>query len=741
MLSTALTPPEQLMLELINRARADPAAEAQRLKGTVLNGKKYNGDLNEGLDPGRISNMSRQPLAPNPLLLNSIRGQLQWLLAHYQPGANPHIGQGGSSPQDRIEAAGYNWYDWGESLAYTTGFPTVNLGAAVYQHHMFLFVDTTVAGRGHRLNMLRNGYSEVGVGVIAGPFSTGQRAWSGMDFAAGSNYAFLTGVALTDSVVHNHFYEVGEGIGGVVVTATNNATSQVYTDTTGAAGGYAIELPSGTYTVTAVGGGINRTLQVVMGNWNVKRDFELNPDTMAPTASADLSDALVGSSQPYTLAVTYADNVGIGRGSIDGSAYASDIEVTGPGGYDQRATLLDVGSSLPGTPVKGTYQITPPSGGWVEGSYVVSINANEVSDRAGNYVAASSLGDFNLAVDNTPPAAVISPTSGQTRATRINYTVTFSEPVSDFSAGDVTIGGTAAPRHVVVSGTGATYTVSVSGMTSAGSVTVALVAGVAHDAAGNPSDPSNTGRVDFVFPVDRLGVFRGGLAAGKWLLDTGGSGTVVNFDGKKGDTPVAGDFDGDGNDELGVFRNGLWYIDWNHNGILDADERVAPMRWRFGGGGDKPVVADWDGDGADDIAVYHAATGQFYRDINGNHVLDATERRSAPRFDGKTGGIPVVGNWSNNHLGDELGVYRGGEWRLDLDGNGSFLTGAANHSYIYKSGARGEAPMAGDWDGDGVTNLAVFVNGSWFLDDGDHVFNEAAVAFGKNGDKGAAGKW
>ena len=47
---------EQYLLELINRGRADPAAEAAR----------YGIDLNEGLSPGTISSDPKQPLAVNP---------------------------------------------------------------------------------------------------------------------------------------------------------------------------------------------------------------------------------------------------------------------------------------------------------------------------------------------------------------------------------------------------------------------------------------------------------------------------------------------------------------------------------------------------------------------------------------------------------------------------------------------------------------------------------------------------
>ena len=57
--------------------------------------------------------------------------------------------------------------------------------------------------------------------------------------------------------------------------------------------------------------------------------------------------------------------------------------------------------------------------------------------------------------------------------------------------------------------------------------------------------------------------------------------------------PVVGDFNGDGIDEIGVYRDGTWYIDTNNNGIIDQGDQV----FQLGGPGDKPVVGDWDGDG------------------------------------------------------------------------------------------------------------------------------------------------
>ena len=64
LLSTATpTNEEQFMLELINRARSAPLAEANR----------YRVALNEGLAPHTITADKRQPLAFNPNLISSAR--------------------------------------------------------------------------------------------------------------------------------------------------------------------------------------------------------------------------------------------------------------------------------------------------------------------------------------------------------------------------------------------------------------------------------------------------------------------------------------------------------------------------------------------------------------------------------------------------------------------------------------------------------------------------------------------
>src|SRR6185437_12678148 len=72
---------EQYAVELLNRARANPTAEAARWNGfNDGQGHTFTGELNEGLAAGTISTAAKQPLAINPMLVSSARGHAQWMV-------------------------------------------------------------------------------------------------------------------------------------------------------------------------------------------------------------------------------------------------------------------------------------------------------------------------------------------------------------------------------------------------------------------------------------------------------------------------------------------------------------------------------------------------------------------------------------------------------------------------------------------------------------------------------------
>ncbi|WP_153556643.1 CAP domain-containing protein [Roseimaritima sediminicola] len=238
-----ITPHSQLLIELINRARENPVAEAGR----------YGIGLNDDVPPeSTISSDAKQPLAPHQALVDAAMAHSLDMLerdyfAHNSPEPNS------TTPSDRAIAAGYP-VGAGENIGWggTTG--TVDQIAHVYVRHERLFRSV-----GHRINMLYSPYREVGTGVQYGVFTAyNQQAGRDIDYNAsmatemfgsrGGNY-FITGVAFDDSVTDDAFYDIGEALGGLAVQAESN-TGNVYQTTTADAGGYALEVPEGTYTIT-----------------------------------------------------------------------------------------------------------------------------------------------------------------------------------------------------------------------------------------------------------------------------------------------------------------------------------------------------------------------------------------------------------------------------------------------------------------------------------------------------------
>ncbi|MCE9616106.1 MAG: hypothetical protein K8T26_17680 [Lentisphaerae bacterium] len=96
---------------------------------------------------------------------------------------------------------------------------------------------------------------------------------------------------------------------------------------------------------------------------------------------------------------------------------------------------------------------------------------------------------------NPPLTVTINQAVGQadpTTGVTINFTVVFSQAVSDFATGDVTLGGTAGATTAIVTGSGTTYNVAVSGMSAGGTVIASIDAGRAHDDAYGTANNAST---------------------------------------------------------------------------------------------------------------------------------------------------------------------------------------------------------------------------------------------------------
>lgn len=176
--------------------------------------------------------------------------------------------------------------------------------------------------------------------------------------------------------------------------------------------------------------------------------------------------------------------------------------------------------------------------------------------------------------------------------------------------------------------------------------------------------------------TDSVGVYRNGTF---FLRNSNSAGTAdLAFPyGVPGDIAVTGDWDGDGIDTVGVFRNGVFYLR-NSNTPGPADIQVF-----YGQTGDKPVVGDWNGDGVDTVGIFRA--GVFYlRNSNTNGFADIQVSF------GLATDLPIVGDWDGDGT-DTIGVYRNGEYYMrNFNTTGPF-------SILAYYGTSADVPIKGDW--------------------------------------------
>ncbi|HKP67701.1 MAG TPA: M36 family metallopeptidase, partial [Pyrinomonadaceae bacterium] len=89
-----------------------------------------------------------------------------------------------------------------------------------------------------------------------------------------------------------------------------------------------------------------------------------------------------------------------------------------------------------------------------------------------------------------------------------------------------------------------------------------------------------------------------------WVRRSTDGGTLIS--GPMTGSPLAIDYNGDGYADFATFNNGSWRIAGNGPGFGLALNAI------FGMAGDKAVPADYDGDGRDDLAVYRPSDGTWY---------------------------------------------------------------------------------------------------------------------------------
>jgi len=187
-------------------------------------------------------------------------------------------------------------------------------------------------------------------------------------------------------------------------------------------------------------------------------------------------------------------------------------------------------------------------------------------------------------------------------------------------------------------------------------------------------------------PTD-LAYFRPGN--NNWYYQ-GGTTFQAHF-GFSTDRLVPADYDGDGAADLAIYRDGQWWI--GRFGIFGAtDVRVV----QFGLPSDIPVPANYFGDARDEIAIYREGTWW---------MLDLATGQIRVEHFGLADDRPVPADYDGDGRADQA-VYRNGEWHLNRSSLGYT---------VIQFGLPEDKPVIGDYDGDGKTDLAVFRNGIWYV--------------------------
>ncbi len=175
-----------------------------------------------------------------------------------------------------------------------------------------------------------------------------------------------------------------------------------------------------------------------------------------------------------------------------------------------------------------------------------------------------------------------------------------------------------------------------------------------------------------------------------YLRDANTQGVADNryYFGIPGDLPIVGDFNGDGCDTVSIYRpsEARFYI-INEIGNGEAGIGAADFSFLFGDHGDKPFAGDFNGDGVDDVGLHRESTGRVYMRFSlTSGVADKDFIYGIPDD------ILVAGDWDGNGI-DTPAIFRpsDGNWYLKL----SNASGLADHVIPFGLADRGFLPVAG----------------------------------------------
>jgi hypothetical protein len=161
--------------------------------------------------------------------------------------------------------------------------------------------------------------------------------------------------------------------------------------------------------------------------------------------------------------------------------------------------------------------------------------------------------------------------------------------------------------------------------------------------------------------------------------------------------PLSGDFDGDGRDSVALYEvaTSTFYI---INSLSPGGLRSADLKVSFGapGSGWIPLAGDWDGDGMDTVGLYDPVKSKFHLQnrLSGGSAEIVFQFGSAG-----CGWVPLVGDW--NGIGrDTIGLFDPTRSHFHL--RGMLMGGDADVLFQFGAPSSGWLPLVGKFGGDGI---------------------------------------
>jgi Tol biopolymer transport system component len=211
--------------------------------------------------------------------------------------------------------------------------------------------------------------------------------------------------------------------------------------------------------------------------------------------------------------------------------------------------------------------------------------------------------------------------------------------------------------------------------------------------------PLTEGRLPAWQPVNPYPVGLVDPTQGQWHLRYPDGHIESFYYGNPGDVPFMGDWDCDGIDTPGLYRQSDGYVylrDSNTQGIADRS-------FFFGNPGDIPLAGDFNGDGCDTLSIYRPSEQRFHII---NHLGTSNEGLGQADVDyvfGNPGDSPFVGDFDGDGI-DTAGLHRATTGLVYYRNTHS--QGTADNQFLF--GDPGDHYTTNDWNSNGIDSPAVY---------------------------------